>query len=583
MTARSHPWSDYLLKVKRPQQYTGGEWNLCLPAGGKPRITLVYPDIYELGMSNFGLSILRELLISSGRFDVRRAFAPAPDMDGCIEREGLDWVDLDRWEPVSRSSVVGFSIPSESLYTNVLHLIDLMGLPMRSHERSGDAPIVIMGGGGLANPLPLSPFADLFFLGEIEEKAVELFSVLTGEGERRELLKRASDIPGVFVPFMDDKRVEFQRAKVLDMASAPVRQLVPVSRVSQDRAVVEIARGCTRGCRFCQASQLYRPVRERPVEDVLEIMDRILSATGWEKAGVLTLSLSDYSRLDELLQGLKEVARSHHAALSRPSMRPDSIARMGRNHEVTGRVTIAPEAGTEELRTRINKPMKDSTILEAVNRIFRMGAKGVKLYFMIGIPGETEDDVRAIGKLALRIAGAARENGMNPRKSVNVALSPFVPKAQTPLQWAPQMEESLVWERIKQVRRTLRRKVQLTWNSPRVAMVEALLSLGDEGDTADMLQEAVEAGARFDAWGDRFRWDIWKEVLNGHPELVKRLRRGIPLDEPLPWDSLSTGVSEDFLKREYRRFKKGIPTLDCRNEKCSECGACTSKGCADGE
>ncbi|MBD3278013.1 MAG: radical SAM protein, partial [Candidatus Aegiribacteria sp.] len=333
-------------------------------------------------------------------------------------------------------------------------------------------------------------------------------------------------------------------------------------------------------CRFCQASQLYRPVRERPVEDILEIMDQVLSDTGWEKAGLLTLSLSDYSRLDELLQGLEEVASRHHAALSRPSMRPDTITRMGSDHEVTGRVTIAPEAGTEELRNRINKPMKDSAILESVHSIFRMGARGIKLYFIIGFPGETDEDVKAIGKLALRIAKIARESGLNPRKSVTVALSPFVPKAQTPLQWAPQMEESLVWNRIKQVRRICGRKVGVSWNSPRVALVEALLSLGDGAETADMLQEAVEMGARFDAWGDRFRLDIWKVVLGRHLELVDGLHQGIPLDAPLPWASLSTGVSEEFLKREYSRFQQGIPTPDCRKEECAGCGAC--RGAEDG-
>ena len=575
MTCKDHPYARFLEKVQRPQQYTGGEWNLDTTVSGKPRITLVYPDIYELGMSNFGLVILRHILLTSGHFDVRRAFCPAPDMDEIIGRENLDWVDLEKYDPVRLSRVVGFGISSEILYTNVLHLISRMGLPLRSIDRDDDAPIILFGGGGLGNPLPVAPFADIIFLGEVEERGVALFTILAGVGSRSERLAEASEIPGVFVPVLGKKHVEMQRIENLRMEYAPVAQLVPNSRVSQDRAVIEIARGCTRGCRFCQASQLYRPVRERPPDEVVDILDRTLTSTGWEKSGLLTLSLSDYSHLPMLLNGMDILAEKHHVSIGRPSMRPDTISRLEDSCDITGRVTIAPEAGTESLRQKINKPMSDEVILEAVDTVFRLGAKGIKLYFMLGLPEESDEDVKGIGELVLKIAAIARMHGRNPRKSITAALSPFVPKAHTPLQWSPQMDEDELWRRIRMVRKICGKKVSLSWNSPGMAVLEGLLSLGNDEDTADMLEKAVLRGARFDAWTDRFRWDVWKELIEAYDQLHARLQEGIEPGEDLPWSFISTGVSETFIKAENKRYSENRNTPDCREEGCTGCGACS--------
>ncbi|MCK4806849.1 MAG: TIGR03936 family radical SAM-associated protein, partial [Candidatus Aegiribacteria sp.] len=575
MICAGHPYAEFLQKVQRPQQYTGGEWNLDATGRGRPRVTLVYPDIYELGMSNFGLVILRHILLSSSQFDVRRAFCPAPDMDEIIGRVNLEWVDLEGWDPVRFSRVVGFGISSEALYTNVLHLITRMRLPLRSSDRDDNAPVILFGGGGLGNPLPLAPFADIFFLGEVEERGVDLFRILAGVGSRSERLKKASEIPGVYVPILGKKHVEIQRIGSLRMEYAPVAQLVPNSRVSQDRAVIEIARGCTRGCRFCQASQLYRPVRERPPEETVDLLDRILESTGWEKSGLLTLSLSDYSHLSELLKGMDMLAEKHHASIGRPSMRPDTITRLEGSCSITGRITIAPEAGSESLRQKINKPISDDVILNAVDTVFRMGAKGIKLYFIVGLPEESDEDIIGIGELVLKIAGIARRHGRNPRKSITAALSPFVPKAQTPLQWSPQMAENEIWRRIRMVKRICGKKVSLNWNSPNAAIVEGLLSVGNDEDTADMLEKAVLMGARFDAWTDKFRWDIWKDLIDGYDHLRVRLQAGIEQGEDLPWSFISTGVSEEYLEAENKRYFEGRNTPDCREEGCMGCGACS--------
>lgn len=574
---REHPWEDLLASARKPQQYVGCEWGGVPTRAGLPDVTLAYPDTYELGMSNFGLAVVRHLLVESGRFNVRRAYCPAPDLYSRLCASGRELVCVEDAFPVSRSSVIGFGVPAEALYTNILRMLSLAGLPALASERLESAPVVVAGGGGLANPLPLSPFIDVFYLGDAEEHAVELFEALSGGGGRRARLSEVAGIPGVWVPSLGPKPVTVQRVSALRQADAPVRQLVPLCQVAHDRAVVEIARGCSRGCRFCQAGFLSRPVRERKPAEVMDLLERSLGATGWEEAGLLSLSFSDYSRLEELLPCLADFERRTGISVSKPSLRPDTFARLEGFGRISGRITLAPEAGTERLRWKLNKCMTDKDIIESFDMAFDLGAKGVKLYFLVGLPDETDEDLEGIGALARAACNAASRHRRNPGASVSVALSPFVPKPATPLQWAPQAGWSELWRRIRFTASRCGR-ASVGWNDPGLAVVEAVLGLGDGDSTPGLLSAAVDAGAGFDGWSDRFRWDVWRELIGNRPGLEGRLRDGLDPGDPLPWDFISTGVSRGHLLEELERFGRGEATPDCREAGCSGCGACGEGG-----
>jgi len=522
----------------------------------------VYPDVYELGASNFGLRVVRHVLLQKCNVTVRRAFHPAPDMYSLLKAENHPWLDTEAGEPVRESSVVGFGVSSEVLFTNVLSLIDLMGLELRSGSRGPGDPLILAGGGGLANPVPLMPFVDIFFLGEAEAGLAPVVEILCSALPRIEKLSMVSKMDGVLVPSLHKGgSVSWVRAPGLEPGDAPVRQVVPLAQITHDRAVVELSRGCSRGCRFCQASQLSRPVRERAPQEALELIEETVASTGWEQAGLLTLSYSDYSGLDDLLCGLGPLEEKLHVRVSQPSLRPDTLPGLERKSFFKGSLTMAPEAGSERLRRIINKPLSNEEIMEAASAASRMGARGVKLYFMVGLPGETDEDLHAIADLADKVSCV-----MGKRRTVTAALSPFIPKPHTPFQWCEPPDHADMWRRINLVRNTCR-KALVAWNDPRVSAVEHFLSGGDR-DTSDVLEQAFRQGAVFDGWSDLFRWDVWEALLADNPRSPR------VQGKPLPWSFVDTGVSEGWLLKEYQRSIEGEILADCRIGGCSGCGAC---------
>ncbi len=539
----------------------GLEYNAFSETTG-PRVTLVYPDTYELGASNFGLRIVHHLLLQTGLYSVRRGFHPAADMYRIMKERDLQWLDLESGEPIRESAVVGFGISTEILYTNILSLLDLMNIELRSENRNQSDPVILAGGGGLANPVPLMPFVDVFFLGEAEAGLLPLMEILCSSLDRNEKLERAADLPSVLVPSLHTgQSVRWAVADQLKIKDAPVDQIVPMATVAHDRAVVEISRGCTRGCRFCQASQLSRPVRERSPEDIVKLITDSVNSTGWEQAGVLSLSFSDYSRLNSLIKEFDGIEGSMHVRISQPSLRPDTLPGLRGKRFFKGSVTMAPEAGSERMRRIINKPLSHDEILRAAETAARMGARGIKLYFMVGLPGETDEDILAIASLADAVAKI-----MGNKRKVTAAISPFVPKPHTPFQWCEQPDHEELWRRIQLVRTNCKR-ARVAWNDPRVSAVEYYLCTGGK-ESPDILEKAYLNGAVFDGWSDLFRWDVWKELISG------KQPAGFHIDHPLPWSFIDTGVKREWLIQEYERSFREETLPDCREAGCSDCGGC---------
>ena len=493
---------------------------------------------------------------------MRRGFHPAADMHRIMRKRDLQWIDLEEGDPIADSDVVGFGISTEILFTNVLSLIDLMKLELRSLHRSESDPIILAGGGGLANPVPLMPFIDVFFLGEAEAGLLPLMKILSSDLTKNEKLLKASALPSVLVPkHHADRKIRWAIAEKLEIEDAPEKQIVPMATVIHDRAVVEISRGCTRGCRFCQASQLSRPVRERSPEDIFKLVRGSVASTGWEQAGVLTLSYSDYSKLNELLKGFGELEDELHLRISQPSLRPDTLPGLRSKKFFKGSLTMAPEAGSERMRRIINKPLSHEEILHAAEAASKMGARGIKLYFMIGLPGETDEDVLAIASLADSVAKI-----MGKKRKVTAAISPFVPKPHTPFQWSDQPGHEELWRRIQLVRSSCRR-ARVSWNNPKVSAVECYLCTGGK-ESQTVLEKAYREGAVFDGWGDLFRWDVWEKLL------LEAGPASFSIEDSLPWDFVDTGVKKQWLIREHERSLEEKVLPDCREAGCSDCGGC---------
>lgn len=604
-----HPKLESLLgRVQKPARYAGGELNSVTkdPEQVRIRFAFCFPDVYEVGMSHLGMKILYGLFNRMEDVWCERVFAPDTDMEALMRENGVPLFGLESRDPIRDFDFIGFTLQYEMSFTAVLNMLDLAGLPLRAADRE-EGPIVVAGGPCACNPEPLADFIDLFTLGEGEEVNLELFDLyrsMQGPGfSKRAFLRAAAGIEGVYVPSLYDVSYNSDGTVAavtpLDGAPATVRKrivrdldtlyypdsfVVPFIDIVHDRAMCEIFRGCIRGCRFCQAGFLYRPVREKSVETINRQSRALCDSTGYEEFSLSSLSTSDYTHLQELLPALLSWAEDAHTNISLPSLRVDGFSgELAARLNVLRRsgLTFAPEAGTQRLRDAINKNLSEREILDTVKEAFGAGWTAVKLYFMNGLPTETDEDIVGIARLGQEIVDCYYRNPDKPKgKSVNVSVSVscFVPKPFTPFQWEPQdtVEELARKQRLLRDSLTTR-KISLSWHDANVSFLEAVLARGDRR-LGRVLEEIWRQGGHLDAWTEHLSFDRWREafaVCGLDPAFYANRRR--PYDEVLPWDHLDFGVSKAFLIRENRQAHESVTTPNCR-ETCSACGAACFKG-----
>ena len=589
--------SNILHQVTKPARYTGGEWNSIIKDWDKTNIkfALCYPDLYEIGMSNMALPILYDLLNSQPDVLAERVYAPWTDMEAAMRTAGIPLLSLESKHQLKDFDIIGFSLDYELTYTNVLNILDLGQIPVLASERNDSHPIVIAGGSCCLNPEPMSDFIDFFVIGEGEEVLLELvesFRDWKGRAaSKKELLRQVAAIPGIYVPslyqveYQADGSVKsitptaaeaepiIQRRLVTKLPPPVTRPVVPYIEVVHDRGAVEIQRGCTRGCRFCQAGIIYRPVRQRPQQEVLQAVGELIANCGYNVVSLVSLSTSDYPHIEELVASL--VRNYDNLALSLPSLRIDSFSvRLMESlpsRRKTG-LTFAPEAGSERLRRIINKSTPEDEILETAAAAFARGWTSLKLYFMLGLPTETMDDIEGIVQLVAKIRSSGRRTkGGMPQ--VRVSLSTFIPKPHTPFQWVAQESEQQLSAKHELLKLGLRRKgSRLSWQDPEVSLLEATLSRGDRR-LGEVIYRAWKLGSTFDAWNERFNYQNWLRAFEQtglEPSFYAQRER--PLDELLPWAHIDSGVTPAFLKREYQRAIEGKETPDCRYQSCNACG-----------
>lgn len=587
--------------VEKPSRYLGFESNTIKKDLDrvKLRIALAFPDLYEIGTSHFGLQILYHILNSRRDIAAERVYAPGRDMERQLRAGETPLTTLESRYPLGKFDIIGFSLLYELDYTNILTMLDLSGIPFYSTQRGLDMPLVIAGGPCTCNPEPVAELFDAMVVGDGEDVILALADSWicwkeNGGKDKTELLDAWSALDGVYIP--DHFKARFNRRGFqellplkagyssihksvvgnLDTAPFPDRPVVPFGRPVHDRLRLEISRGCSRGCRFCQAGMIYRPVRERSPQQLLRQADAALNQTGYEDLSLMSLSTGDYTRLDALMAHLMARCEPNRVAISFPSLRAGKLTpelmRMVKKVRKTG-FTIAPEAGSQRLRNVINKNISEEAILQTVQDAFDLGWQVIKLYFMIGLPTETQEDVEAITELiaTLRKIRAPKKR----RGKFNVSVTTFIPKPHTPFQWASQLSLQESRERLAWLKERLRdQRVQFKWQDPRVSLVEGVWSRGDRR-LLPVLMTAYQKGCRFDGWTDSFRFDLWETALAEHgvsPDFFNSRARAI--DEPLPWDHIDMGIDKQFLLEERSLATHGEATPDCRWGDCQGCGVC---------
>lgn len=580
--------NEVLPRVSKPSRYIGREINSVVkdPAEVRLRVALVFPDVYEVGMSNHGLEILYHILNAQPDVWAERSYLPWIDMMEKMRERDVPLFTLESHTPVKEMDVIGISVESELLYSNVVEFLKLSKIPLFYWERGENDPIVLGGGPCSSNPEPIYGLFDAIVVGDGEEVILEITSLLKEiKGEKRESIWRElSKIEGVYVPALYERRgnrvfpiqpgipekVRRRVVRDLNEQPVPVKKIIPNTEVVHDRAVIEISRGCTRGCRFCHASVFYRPVRERTLENIVENLEEMLRNTGYEEVSLLSLSAMDHSRIEETVRELVRRFGDQKIAVSIPSTRMDSfgveIASMISAVRKTG-LTFAPEAASQRLRNIINKTLTDEDIFDSLAAAKSAGWRRVKLYFMVGLPFEMDEDVMEIVELLKRVKGMGF-------KEVSASVSIFIPKPHTPFQFARQITPEEARDKFKILEKA-RKFAELSFHDPYMSLLEGVLSRGGR-ELLEVIVEANVRGARFDEWSEVFDFERWRgafEKLGIDPYAYLRER---DLNEDLPWDHIDMGVAREFLVAEYEKAKKGLQTLDCRWKGCFGCGVCSS-------
>ena len=596
---------DILCRVEKPSRYVGGELNSVIkdPKEVDIRFAFCFPDVYEVGMSHLGTRILYHTINERKDTYCERAFAPWPDMEELMRKNNISLGTLETKDPLNQFDILGFTLQYEMSYTNILNMLDMSGIAIRASQRGNDDPIVMAGGPCAYNPEPLYDIVDFFEIGEGEEMMNDVLDVYArhkaeGNFNKEKFLREISKIGGIYVPslyevsYNEDGSIKEFKPKYEDVPATvkkrivqnfdavafPDEMIVPYTEIVHDRVVLETARGCTNGCRFCQAGMIYRPVREKTTNTLLEQARKALKATGYNEVSLASLSICDYSNIQNLISSLILEHEGDKVGIALPSIRVDAFSvdliKEIQKVRKTG-LTFAPEAGSQRMRDIINKGLTEERILEAAKSAFESGWSTIKLYFILGLPYETTEDAKGIGELAEKMADvyfAVPKDKRNKGLKITVSTSILVPKPFTPFQWAPMARPEIVTERIKAVKGSIKsRSIVYNYHEQETSFMEAVFAKGDR-KTCDVLIKAFEKGAKFDGWSEYFNMDIWNEAMaecNLDPEFYVYRERNY--EEVLPWDFIDIGVTRRYLERENEKAKKAELTRNCL-EGCTGCG-----------